>query len=235
MIAKGLIPRSEQAAHSEKVRVVILQFLNDETYTTAEIIQRLVGYKSKQGADGVLKKLANDGLLKHHKMKNFAGRGLSIWGITARGIYAINDPHELPDKVRGFEPSRISLATLDHKLQIQLVKIYLNELGWSIISIDPNIWDKKLPDILCTKPSEEFEQIALEIELTIKSQKRYGDIITTYKSMQYGQQSLRRVVWLTETEKAAAQLRSIFKGLDESCLELHRFMSLDAFKGSKEG
>ncbi len=233
MNAKGLIPRSEQAAHSEKVRIAILAFLSDETYTTVEVIQKLVGYKSKQGANGVLQKLAKDGLLKHHKMKNFAGRGLSIWGITTRGMYAINDPDELPDRVRGFEPSRISLATLDHKLQIQLVKIYLNELDWSVKQIDTNIWDKKLPDIVCTKPSQEDELIALEIELTIKSQKRYGDIITIYKSAQ--QQNLRRVVWLTETDKAAAQLRNIFKALDESCLELHRFMSLDAFKGNKDG
>lgn len=229
----GLIPRAEQAQHNEKIRTSVLKFLIDEIYSTVEILQQLMNYKTKQGALGLMKKLEKDGLVKLHRMKNFAGRGLHIWGITPRGIYAITDPDDLPDKIRGFEPSRISLATLDHKLQIQLVKIYLNELRWSIIPIDNNIWDKKLPDIVCTKPQLENELISLEIELTIKSLKRYSNIITTYKILQ-NEQPLRRVVWLTDTDKAAAQLRSIFKGLDESCLELHRFMSLDAFKGTKE-
>lgn len=235
MNVKGLIPRAEQAAHSEKVRTAMLNFLSDETYTTVDIIQKLVGYKSKQGANGVLKKLANEGLVKEHRMKNFAGRGLVLWGITTRGMYAINDPDDLPERVRGFEPSRVSLATLDHKLEIQLVKIYLKEIGWPIKNIDNNLWDKKLPDIICSKPSQPNELIALEIELTIKSQKRYGDIITTYKSVQNEQQELRRVVWLTDSDRAAAQLKGIFEKLDNSCLELHRFMSLSKFKGNQEG
>ena len=227
----GLIPRSEQAAHSEKVRVAILTFLADETYSITDVIQKLIGFKSQQGAKGVLKKLSKDGLVKHHSMKNLAGRGLHLWGITARGIYAIYDPDELPERVRGFEPSRISLATLDHKIQIQLIKIYLIELDWSIEQIDPIVWDKKLPDIVTTKPSNRNELIALEVELTIKSKKRYADIITTYKSVQKNTPSLRRVVWLTDNEKAAAQLHSIFKNLDEGSINLHKFMSLDKFQG----
>jgi hypothetical protein len=228
-INRGLIPRAQQAAHSAKIRVSLLEFLNDESFTTADVVQRLVGYKSKQGALGVLQKLTKEGLIKHHKMKNFAGGNLNLWGITPKGIYAINDPDELPTRVRGFEPSRVSLATLDHKIQIQLLKIYIKELGWSVKKLNPSIWDRKIPDIICTKPDQDEELIALEVELTIKSQKRYADIITSYKSDHLD--TLRRVVWLTETEKAASQLKNIFRKLDDSCLDLHRFMSIDAFMG----
>ena len=121
----GLIPRAEQAQHNEKIRTSVLRFLIDETYSTIEILQEFVHYKTKQGTLGLMKKLEKDGFVKLYKMKNFAGRGLNIWGITPRGIYAISDPDDLPDRIRGFEPSRISLATLDHKLQIPVSYTHL--------------------------------------------------------------------------------------------------------------
>ena len=232
MSTKGLIPRSEQGKHREDVTRRVLEFLFDETYTTSDVIKKLLGYSSLQGATGLMKKLEREGLIKHHAMKNLAGRGLHLWGISKRGIYAICDPDELPERVRSFEPSRVSLLMLPHKIEIQLVKIFLLENKWSIQSIDPDVWEKKIPDIVCKKPNED-RVISLEVELNIKSQKRYISIIKEYQELQdIGR--VDRVVWLTETDRQSAQLAGIFKRINEQSSQLHVFMTLAKFKGMRE-
>ena len=224
----GLMPRSEQHAHREAITLKALSFLQDETYSTTAVLQELLGYTSRQGIKGMLNKLVKEHLVKHHPIKNLAGRGIDLWGITKRGLYAIDESGVLPDNVRGFEPSRVSLMALPHKVEVQKVKIALLNCGWSIDNIQDHAWQDKIPDIVISHPTEDAI-FALEIELHVKSQKRYAAVIQHYKAAHNSEQ-MDRVYWLAEDDKMANQLAAVFHRIDPTVGDVHIFQSLEAFK-----
>ena len=225
----GLMPPQKQVQHNQKIRTKILKFLSEEKYSTPTVLQELTRYKSRQGVAGVMEKLAQNGLVKKHKINALGGLNFVVWGITAKGIYAVSESDQ-EKNVRGFDPSKMSLLTLNHKSKIQLLKIKLLDQTYITPPIDPDIWKLKIPDLISSE-HEDGELLAWEVELTIKSQRRYQEIADLYGSLKW-RNRLKRVYWLTESENDAARLHSIFRKIEfedgeASPMELHRFMPFD--------
>ena len=116
------------------------------------------------------------GALAHPGGKNNVG---VVYQISRQGIRALNETH--PDGGLRQDPLRLSLYSLPHDL-------LLNEVVWALerrypqtsfrhgrLITDPDA--KRVPDAEFTLGSD---RIAVELELTAKSEKRYREIVWQY-------------------------------------------------------
>jgi len=228
----GLIPESERAERAEFIRSKVLSFLYYEPYTTAKVVQTLAQYKTIQGANKLLRSLEAQGFVKRQRLTNLAGRGMSLWGITGAGCAAIYDPEKsFYKRTRGFKTDSIYLTTLDHLNQMQLLKcrIINSKRNISILYIDKNIWKDKVPDVLAKLVLEDGNEsiIAYEVELTIKSEKRYKEIIGDYKP-HIKKNQCDYIFWVSDTESKRDKLSNIFKRNNGS--SHHKFRTLEELK-----
>ena len=169
---------------SEK-RELITNFLKSETFSTPDILSQVVGMKG-QGAHATLKAMVRDGLLRcmelptGHKMQ-------MIYGLTPHAAALASD-FAAGEIVSYFEPGKVSCWTLQHSLFIQKLRLQLESEGWTDWKSDrqcrregqKNAW-LKVPDALATNP--QGERVALEVERSYKSLKRYPDILSNYLQM----------------------------------------------------
>lgn len=225
----GLLPKSEQHERALHIRALVLNFLYYEPYTTVGVIQELTGYKSVQGATNLLRKLEKQGLVKRHRLTDLAARQLSLWGITGAGCSAIYDPDTSHyQRTRGFDTSKIFLTTLNHLVQTQLVKCRMlnSQRDITIEYINLNTWDKKQPDILATIVNKEGASatVAYEIELTIKSIKRYEQIVINYRKF-LREEMCDYIIWATKNETDKEKLTEIFTEMGSE--GSHHFRTID--------
>jgi hypothetical protein len=157
------------------------------------------------------------------------GRKIKLWGITSAGIYAISDPDDLPERVRSFEPSRVSLRMLPHNLAIHKMTSHLVMKGFELKHVLTEFkYFDRMPDALLFEKSS-GRSIALEIELTIKSADRYLEIIEAYQQP-LEEKILNTVVWLMPDENKLNRLITIFDGINMNYRERHQMFTLEQFK-----
>ncbi len=226
-----LMPPDRQAEQRAKVTESVLTFLSLETYTSTDILQTLLGYKTRHGTTKALRRLCQAGLIKEHDLTMLTGHALKLWGITVQGIYAINDPEKMPDRVRGFEPSRISLLTLPHKIKCHETAVHaLNNRCVIVRSMDLFLGLNKIPDLIIQNPKS-GKHSAIEIELTVKTAKRYAKIFREYKQA-LKSNIVARVYWLTESEKMQQHLQRVFgnvESISQADKEPHQVLTIAEF------
>ena len=116
-------------------------------------------------------------MLVRHKVPELR---LSLWGITPQGLAFSWSNDEAMESRRYFEPSKISITNIHHELDVQRVRLSAERSGWSNWipghQLPMNI--KKRPDAVATDPNG--QTIAIEVERSIKTLKRYESIIAIY-------------------------------------------------------
>ena len=222
-----------------QIRAEICELLRDEFYTVTEIVIHLGGYKSRQGASKVLNQMVREGLLIRHQIKSLGGRGLVLWGITKFGACYYLREEEIERRIKYFDPSKVSLSTLEHKIEIQKAKILLKNQEFYVCRLKDHEFKKKEPDFLFTHHSFDNKYYAGEVELTIKTKKRYIEIFKNYyRDKCYLESSmnecLEQVFWITKTDSDATRLIKIFKFISENkcseeICELHTVMTIHEF------
>ena len=220
-------------------RLQICKLLRDEFYTVTEVIIYLCGYRSRQGASKVLNQMVREGLLVRYQIKSLGGRGLVLWGITKYGACYYLREEEIERRIKYFDASKVSLSTLEHKIEIQNTKIFLEQNDFMFFSLKEFDFRSKKPDLLFSNFDQD-DYYAVEVEFTIKSKKRYIEIFKQYfQDKQYLQlsmnENLEQVFWLTKTESDAKRLINIFQFISENkcskeMSELHCVMTLASFK-----
>lgn len=221
------LTKEEQKKRNAFVLQTSLFFLEKETFTDLSVLTNLLGYASKWGAKKGLEKLEKSGLIKHHKMETLTGQNIDLYGITTQGIYAITDPEKLPSRVRGFEPSRVSLLTLPHRIKTHQTIVFLMKYGFKHIRINDFFANaKKLPDAVVQNP-ENDQRSTIEIELTIKSKPRYEKIIKDYQKF-IDNGTIRFIHWITDDERKKKHLEKIFEELRAD--QNHRIWNDNEFK-----
>ncbi|NQZ19583.1 MAG: replication-relaxation family protein, partial [Bdellovibrionales bacterium] len=146
------------------------------------------GHFEKQARPTVynrLSKLSHAGLLKsfsvnlqaHHRRHEDVG---VLYKITKQGISVLKT--YLPHLVLRMEPAPINMSALSHDLMLTdvLRKLEKGFPEWKVlnskIETKANEMMSKLPDAVMKNPTSS-EEIAIELELTAKSEKRYRDIV----------------------------------------------------------
>ena len=198
---------AQRLARRDAKRHAVLRFLREEIYSTAQMLQQLLGARALQGVHRTLQGMERDGLLTSEIVTTPAGRQVQLWGITPHGQGLATDfdaGETLPD--RAYERGRVGLTVLQHTLDIQSMRIKCERTGWTDWQAGDRLtkWTagQGRPDALATDPNG--FRWAVEIERSIKTRKRYESILADrLKAIHQGR--FDRCAWLSPD----AQIRRI--------------------------
>lgn len=231
----------ERTKRSQQKREAVLKFLRDEVWSTSEIIAEVMGVKTRQAVNKLLLTLMHEEKVKRATIDVGAGRGITLWGLTTHGLaFSFDEDEEIKD-IPVFEPSRVAVSTLPHRLDIQKARLKALANGWKDWTpCDRGEFIKThgvqhRPDALAVNP--EGELVAIEVERTIKTRSRYQQVIASHlKAMSDGKWAhvyyitpegvsdrLKKVIYSIDTIKVGGQQVQL-KG---SYLERFTFVDLD--------
>jgi hypothetical protein len=172
----------QRMARAGAKRNMLLDFLADETWTTQQIVERLLRC-TRWTASRTLQAAERDKLVRVEKVGRY-----TLYGITGAGI-AETDKITMPE----YEFGHVREHLIEHTLGVQHARVEAEALGWTNwtparrINSRPDEGDRrkalmksgvKLPDALVTRP--DGRKVAIEIERTVKSRRRYGGVIANH-------------------------------------------------------
>lgn len=216
-------PADRQARSEQKVRAV-LRFLRQEIWSSQDVLGGVMGVESRTAAHKNLARLEDEGLLRRHRVEGLGGGVITLWGITAHGQAMAFDPVSEAPVASYFEPNRVAEITIRHALDLQRLRMQGERAGWKDwINGDrlPELLKGgKRPDAMATSPAG--LKTAIEIERTIKTSKRYEQILASYL-MALKSEQVHQVVWLSPTDDLALRLRAIVLGIRSVTIQKQRF------------
>jgi hypothetical protein len=167
---------SERVARASLKRQVILKFLRDETWSNTQILARVL--ECTQPA--MFKTLCQLERCQHVIRYQIPELRINIWGITPHGLAHAWDEDEVMEPRPFFEPSKLSALTVYHHLDVQLARFHAEQADWCNWIPGPRLPKgiKKRPDAVATDGSG--NKIAIEIERSIKTLRRYEAILSAY-------------------------------------------------------
>ena len=166
----------QRCARTQTKREVVLRFLRDETWSNLTNLAGVLGL-SDPAAFKTICQMERDGFLMRHKV---IALRISLWGITPQGL-AFAWAEDEAMKIRPyFEPSKLSVMTIPHYLDIQRARLIAEAAGWTSWTPGNRLPKdiKKRPDAIAI--NSEGQTIAVELERTIKTLKRYEAIFSIY-------------------------------------------------------
>ena len=131
-------------------------------------------------------------------------------------MFCASDTELLPE-LR--ELSKVNAVTIYHDLQLQKIRLNLEKQGytnfkssWQLTRDLRKRKEKapKIPDYICNNPQN--EKIAIEYERTIKTTKRYREIIGQYLDIR-ARGIIKKVQYITD-HGFANKLRQMFNNID---------------------
>lgn len=199
----------------------ILEWLFEFEYSNAEILQKSVN-RSRSAIDRTLKRMKQDGLVKLYKPQLLRH---NIWGITLSGVARIAGDDF--DENRVFRFSKFNEFSALHHYDIQNVKIYIKKNGFNFYHTRrEKIGNKgKVPDgIMETKKGD----VAVEVERTIKSKKRYQQIWGSYVNSINKGEYIGVNYFLTHED--TYRLKNIFSNTEKLTLDNKNYKFSDSMK-----
>lgn len=194
----------------------LLRFLLEENYTSLENIGLMLNVP-KQTALRLTKHLCEKQYLNKLEIDIGLARPISLFQPTNTGImFALHDGEELPE-LR--DASRINPATIYHDLKLQQIRFKLEAQGyhsfmsaWHISRQLKKRNDKvpKIPDYTCINSAG--DKVAVEYERTIKSKKRYQEVIEQYMDIKK-RGIIKQVIYFTD-EGFADKLQQLFQDIE---------------------
>ncbi len=219
---------AERAQKSQEKRRALLRFLRDETWSVADVLAQVAGVASRQAIHKTLMQMEREELIKRHSLPNAGRVSLTAWGITPHGLaYSWDEGEDYEDRPH-FEPSRLALSRVPHQVDLQLARLAAEAAGWSGWVRGERLGFKPVirPDAITTSPKGAL--VAIEIERTIKTRKRYQAIIRDHLT-QIRQGEWQVVFYLTP-DGMAARLKKVFDSIDHVVFDGQRVAIEDAHR-----
>lgn len=203
----------------------ILSFLLEETYSTSEIISKLLN-TTQTTAYRTLKKMEKNDLVRLHVIGLDLGRvgKQAIWGLTPTGALIATDPDMEDFKVDYFEVGKVKPITMAHSFALQRAKVSALNSGWTnwlsslkmqqLANKDRSVW-LQVPDAVAYSP--EKVKTAIELERTVKTPKRYDEILSKYAQM-LNSGTVDQVIYICP-DKIAPRLAKLFKNIKKINLD----------------
>lgn len=194
-------------------REAVISFLREHIWSTQDILQQVLMHQSRQATHKSLRKIEAEQLIRRHVYPHLGGK-LTLWGITPHGQAMAFDPGNQKPISAYFEPSRIGEQGMQHHLDLQHLRLKAEGYGWKEWVDGDRIGrvgkDGRRPDAIALDPQGRLT--AIECERTIKTLKRYDQILASYlRAIKVG--TFSRVVWVAPTAEIAARLRVIITGI----------------------
>ncbi len=214
-------PQLRLKIHTQK-QTKVLQWLKAEIYSSSEILTLVLGLNHRQPLHKLLMTMQEQGLIRYAKVPVIGGHQ-NLWGITEHGQALAYDPskNETPS-AKVFEPGRISALRLKHILGLQKMKWQALQTGWSgwkncDRGVRPQRKDEKLrhrPDALVIDPAGRV--IAVELELTFKTVKRYAEeVIQSHARQIYVEKNYQHVLWVCPTNEDVQRMKNLLNQATE--------------------
>lgn len=177
----------EQSRSKAVKETLILSFLWEEGYSTAKILAPLLKM-TPNGIQRILRKMEAKELIQTHTVDfELSSWNLKIWGLTPTGTLLATPEDE---KFKFFEMSRVKPITMAHSLALQRIKVLALSQGWGEwqssskmlknANLNRSTW-LQVPDAVAMSPKG--RKIAIELERTVKTPKRYVEILANYAEM----------------------------------------------------
>ena len=157
-------------------RETVLRFLRDETWSNQTNLAGVLGL-SGPATFKTICQMERDGFLLRYKVTALR---LSLWGITPQGLAFAWAENEVMQIRPYFETSKLSVMTIPHYLDTQRARLIAEASGWTNWMPGNRLPKdiKKRPDAIAI--NTEGQTIAVELERTIKTLKRYEAIFSIY-------------------------------------------------------
>lgn len=208
---------TNKAAQRERIaqkRKAVLDWLSVEGFTTVAMLAKVLEVQHN-AAYKTAKSMEVDGLVGADEIQ-WMGHKLTLVTLTTHGAMMHAEPGQDFDY---HQKGKVAASTVAHAMDIQAARLAATRAGWTAWESDHRNQIKaskddrwlKVPDALAVTP--DGERVAIEIERTSKTSKRYQDIIGAYLQLiQKGMFS--RVIYVSPTEGLAARLQAHFARLD---------------------
>lgn len=184
MATKGtLLSPSERNTAIIRKRKKVIQWLCTHRWSTAKVLANVLGL-GLRGTENTLAKMGRDGLIRAIRLETNFGRPIRLWGLTNHGLQLAPEFDADNRNAQTIQPSKISLNTLQHELDSQYIHAASITHGWNGWKSDTSFARElildglKVPDAIANTPNG--ETVALEVERTLKSQKRYEEIMRSH-------------------------------------------------------
>lgn len=209
-----------EARRAEKEKM-IFEMLKDDRFSTASILGRSLGLK-RTATFETLKQMKQKGLLLQAKVED-----QSLWGLTPQGAFLADGRH--------FDPKRISAITIRHDLAVQKAKVEAMAMGWSSFLAERTLRQMavkerttwlQVPDAFAVSPKG--RKVALEVERTVKTPKRYIAIFDSYCQM-LADKTIQEVIYIC-TEDIKDRLERLFLKIEMMTVDGKRHAFSESFR-----
>ena len=195
----------------------VLSFLLEERFSTATVLALLLKM-TPNGVHRTLLKMEKEGLIKPHTVDfELSVWNLKIWGLTPTGALLAAD---MDEDLNFFEVGRLKPITIAHSLALQHVKVIALSQGWSewkssskmlqSANLSRSTW-LQVPDAVAMSPKG--RKIAIELERTVKTPKRYVEILANYAEM-LSSDVIAEVIYICP-ENIAKRLERLFHRIEK--------------------
>jgi len=209
-----------EARRAEKEKI-ILNLLKDESFSTARLIGVLLKTKRTTTFETV-KRMEKKGLLLQAKVED-----QSLWGLTPQGAFLADGRH--------FDPKRVSAITIRHDLAVQKAKVEAMAIGWSDFLAERTLRQMavkerttwlQVPDAFAVSPKG--RKVALEVERTVKTPKRYTAIFDSYCQM-LADKTIQEVIYIC-TEDIKDRLERLFLKIETMTVDGKKHAFSESFR-----
>jgi hypothetical protein len=210
-----LIPHSHAArlARRDDKRRRSLAFLRSEIWCTPDVIGLVAGVQDPRTIESTLAGMELDQLIIREECTLPSGRRVKLVGITMDGQAHISHMLGKPLVDRAYERGRAGLAQIDHRCDLQRMRIQLALSGWTNWTYPDRapVEEKShagthRADAIATMPDGVVA--ALEVERNTKSGARYRPILSHHMNA-IARGDYSRIVYTSPTQAIANAVRSL--------------------------
>ena len=183
--------------------------LLDFTWTTPALAGKVMGLRS--AIHKTLNSFEQQGLIKQSQIQFLTGRDITIFGITTDGLLWCDNKNNHSYLKPVFDPARVSVSTFQHRLDVQHCRLKV-EVRKNVSWFAENNLPKSLsyrPDAIIQAPGN---TIALELERSAKTRKRYQQIIVQHPR-QIKQGHYSQVHYVSTISGFAERLQGLFDSI----------------------
>ena len=214
-----LLTIQQARERNQEKALKVLRFLRTSIYSTAELLGEVMGVKSRDGIHKTLVNMEQKQLIRRHSYLEFGG-SLTLWGITPTGQEISLQNGDEPISVF-FNPSKVSLARLQHYFCLQKIRIRAEAARWTnVIYCDrPSVYkgndspsqdtinEEIRPDLLAAHPQRRI--VAIEYERSLKWTPRYKEHVLPGHIRRLNAGEYAQVVWVCPNQTDEERLRVI--------------------------
>lgn len=215
----NLIPHSHSArlARRDDKQRKILAFLRTEIWTVPDVVGLVAGVHDPRTIESTLAGMVRNNLLVREECTLPSGRRVNLTGITMDGQAAISNLLNKPLADRSFERGRAGLSQVDHRCDLQRLRIQLAQSGWTgwVYPDRVPVAEKSQPgahraDAITTTPGGVI--VALEIERNVKTGKRYRAILSHHLNA-LARGDYFQVIYTSPSEVTARAVHSLVSSI----------------------